>query len=253
MVDKAELIFPDYPRSAHYDIQWMLDNAMGPNVVWLAEALSQVMELKPEMRVLDMGCGKALSSIFLANEFGLQVWANDLWINPSDNWKRIYEAGMQKQVFPIRSEAHDLPYADDFFDAILSLDAYHYFGTDDLYLKSYFANLVKPGGQIGMIVPGLVMEFEQGLPHHLTPYWEDDFYSFHSPIWWQKHWEQSGVVEVERAELLNQGWKHWMMWSDAWADAGHGSSSREGDMLRADAGQNLGFVRMVAHRNFEER
>ncbi len=43
---------------------------MGPNVLWLTEALSQVMELKRGMRVLDMGCGKAVSSIFLAREFG---------------------------------------------------------------------------------------------------------------------------------------------------------------------------------------
>lgn len=51
---------------------------MGPNVLWLAEALSQMMDLRPGMRVLDMGCGKAISSIFLAKEFGLEVWATDL-------------------------------------------------------------------------------------------------------------------------------------------------------------------------------
>ena len=35
--------------------------------------------LEPGMRVLDLGCGKGLSSIFLAKEFGVQVWAADLW------------------------------------------------------------------------------------------------------------------------------------------------------------------------------
>lgn len=53
---------------------------MGPNVLWLTEFLGQAMELQPGMRVLDMGCGRALSSIFLAKEFGVQVWAADLWI-----------------------------------------------------------------------------------------------------------------------------------------------------------------------------
>jgi cyclopropane fatty-acyl-phospholipid synthase-like methyltransferase len=36
------------------------------------------MNLQPGMRVLDLGCGRALSSIFLHREFGLQVWAADL-------------------------------------------------------------------------------------------------------------------------------------------------------------------------------
>ena len=41
----------------------MLVNLMGPNVPWLAEALSHVLDLQPGMRVLDMGCGRAISSI----------------------------------------------------------------------------------------------------------------------------------------------------------------------------------------------
>src|SRR6476646_2713434 len=58
-----------YPRASAYDPEWALENLMGPNVLWLAEALSQQLELRPGMRVLDMGCGKAISSIFLAKEF----------------------------------------------------------------------------------------------------------------------------------------------------------------------------------------
>ena len=30
-----------FPRSASYDAQWVLENKMRPNVLWLAEALSQ--------------------------------------------------------------------------------------------------------------------------------------------------------------------------------------------------------------------
>ena len=79
------LTLEEFPRSAKYDPQWIIDNMMGPNV----ESLTQVMALEPGMRVLDMGCGKALSSIFLAKEFGLQIWATDLWLSASANWGRI--------------------------------------------------------------------------------------------------------------------------------------------------------------------
>ena len=61
------------------------------------------------MRVLDLGCGAAISSIFLARELGVQVWAADLWIDPTQNRRRIEEAGVGDRVFPIEAEAHTLP------------------------------------------------------------------------------------------------------------------------------------------------
>src|SRR5689334_1466223 len=123
----AAVRLPEFPRAAKYEPTWMLENLMGPNAVWLTEALTERMELRPGMRVLDLGCGRAISSIFLAREFGVQVWATDLWIAASDNWQRIRAAGVEQRVFPIHAEAHSLPYADDFFDALFSVDAYHYF------------------------------------------------------------------------------------------------------------------------------
>jgi len=81
----AMLRVDEFPRSAKYDLEWVLQNEMGPHVLWLTEALSQQMDLTPDMRVLDMGCGTAMSSIFLAKEFGVQVWANDLWMK----WEEV--------------------------------------------------------------------------------------------------------------------------------------------------------------------
>ncbi len=129
---------------------------MEPDALWLTESLATCMDLKPAMRVLDMGRGKGISSKFLAKEYGLQVWATDLWIDASDNLGRFRAAGVEDSVFPIHAEAHDLPFADGFIDAMVSVDAYHYFGTGDLYLENHMAQLIKPGGQIGIVVPGLV-------------------------------------------------------------------------------------------------
>ena len=156
-----------YPRSAGYDATWVLANQMGPHPLWLTEWLAEEMDLQPGMRVLDMGCGKALSSIFLAREFGVRVWANDLWIPASENWERIREAGLEEQIVPIQAEAHALPYAHAFFDAAISIDSFHYYGTDNLYLN-YFAQFIRPGGQIGVAVPGLMQPIAGEPPAHLT-------------------------------------------------------------------------------------
>ena len=239
----------EFPRSAKYDPDWVLENMMGPNPLWLAESLSEGMNLTPDMRVLDMGCGKGLSSIFLAREFGVQVWATDLWIDATSNFDRIRAAGVEDRVFPIRAEAHSLPYADGFFDAMVTVDAYHYFGTDDLYLESHMARLIKPGGKMGMVVPGLVEELTSTEPpEHLRPYWEPAFFSLHSPGWWRRHWERSGLVTVEFSDLLPGGWRHWMVSDLLWSER-LGKPSDEADMLAHDRGQTLGLTRMVARRN----
>jgi len=240
-------IYRQFPRSQKYDLQWMVEDQMGPNVVWLAEGLMQIMELKPGMRVLDMGCGKAVSSIFLAKEFGVQVWATDLWIEAGENWQRVQKAEMEGQVFPVHAEAHSLPFADDFFDAAVSFDAYHYFGTDDLYLGNYYRKLIKPGGRFGIVVPGLVKELgEGGVPAEFRPYWEWDFCSFHSPQWWQRHWEKTPRVTVAQADLLPDGWQHWLYWEEYCKEHGGRYSDEEATMLRLDAGRTLGFARVLA-------
>jgi len=235
-----------YPRSARYSARWMVDGAMGPNPVWLAEALAETMQLNAGMRILDMGCGTALSSIFLAKEFDVEVWATDLWIKPHDNLRRVVQANVQDQVHPIHAEAHALPFAENFFDALVSIDSYHYFGTDDLYL-GYYSRFVKPGGQIGIVVPGLVQEYETLPPSHLARYWKWDFCAWHSPAWWRRHWEKPGLVTVEVADLLPEGWKDWLMWNDA-CDGDRGEPGEEAEMLRVDAGRSLGFTRVVARR-----
>ena len=44
---------PDCPRAAAYDPEWVLANLMGPNVLWLTEALTDVLPLRAGMRVLE--------------------------------------------------------------------------------------------------------------------------------------------------------------------------------------------------------
>ena len=115
---------PEFPRSNRYDQGWMLDNQMGPNALWLCEWLCESLPLTPGMRVLDLGCGRAMTSVFLAREYGARVWAADLWMSPDNNWKRLLEAKVGADVCPMRVEAHALPFAQGFFDAVVSVGWY---------------------------------------------------------------------------------------------------------------------------------
>jgi cyclopropane fatty-acyl-phospholipid synthase-like methyltransferase len=239
------LAMKSFPRASTYDPAWVMANQMGPNVLWLTEYLTQSLDLRPGMRVLDLGCGKGMSSIFLAREFGVQVWATDLWIGTTDNRGRIEEAGLGDLVFPIHAEAHALPYGEDFFDAVVSIDAYQYFGTDDLYL-GYVSRFVKPGGQIGVVVPGLAHEIGDTVPEPLASRWVWDFWCWHSARWWLAHWHKTGLVECVESEWMPGGWDLWMRWESLIEHLRPGESNIE--LLRADAGRLLGFVRVVGLR-----
>ncbi len=209
----------EFPRSAEYDVDFAMDHAMGPNVLWLVEWLSADLGLTPGMRVLDLGCGKALSSIFLAKEFGVRVWATDLWIDPHSNWKRIEEAGVGDLVCPVYAEAHDLPYGHGFFDAVVSCDSYQYYGTDHLYLQ-YLLRFMKTGGLLGTSSVGLWKEIPEQVPESLRSLWDPELRCFHDLEWWKRHWNGSGLVRVERAENHPGGWQLWKEWEEAIREAG---------------------------------
>ena len=111
------------------------------------------------------------------------------------------------------------------------------------------ARLVKPGGQMGIVVPGLVEELATDEPpEHLRQYWEPAFFSLHSPGWWERHWARSGLVTVELSDLVPDGWRHWMASDLLWSER-LGKPSDEADMLALDRGRTLGLARMVARRN----
>ena len=244
----ARLAKPRFPRASRYDGRWIVDNLMGPHVLWLAEYLSEKLPLKPGMRVLDLGCGKAISSIFFAKEFGVQVTAADLWIKPDDNQTRIDAAGVAQLVTPVLAEAHALPLAHGSFDAIVSLDAYQYFGTDDLYL-GYILKFLKPGGRMGIVCPGLEHEISEP-PAHLKQWWEWDFCCFHSPTWWRQHWAKTGLVDIALAERVPEGHALWLDWYRATVhllEGFHKKSAVDGiQMLEADRDQLFGFTGIVA-------
>lgn len=233
-----------FPRSAKYDPGWLEAGVSGgANPLWLAEWLAEALVLSPGMRVLDLGCGRALSSIFLHREFGVRVWATDLWFGADENLQRIQDAGVDDAVFPIHADARYLPFATGFFDAVVCIDAYPYFGTDDLYLN-YLARFVRPGAPIGIAGAGLMREIEGGVPEGLSAWWEPAMSCLHSAQWWREHWARTGIVDVETADTMPEGWRAWLAWQRMIAP----DNTVEIETLERDAGEWLGYLRVVCRR-----
>jgi cyclopropane fatty-acyl-phospholipid synthase-like methyltransferase len=240
----GRLLSERFPCASKYRPEWLLAGVSGgANSLWLTEWLAEGLGLRAGMRVLDLGCGRAASSIFLRREFGVQVWATDLWFSVSENLQRIRDAGVDDGVFPIHADARSLPFAAEFFDAVVSIDSFIYYGTDDLYLN-YLARFVKPGAPIGIAGAGLMHELEGSVPAHLKTWWTADLCCLHSATWWRRHWERTDIVDTELADTLPDGWRLWLEWLKLVAP----DNATEIQALEADAGRHLGYVRVVGRR-----
>jgi cyclopropane fatty-acyl-phospholipid synthase-like methyltransferase len=236
-----------FPRSSRYHPDWIKASISGgANSLWLTEWLTSALVLEPGMRVLDLGCGRGASSIFLRREFGVQVWSTDLWCDASERFERIRDARLSDGVFPIHADARSLPFAAGFFDAIISIDSFVYFGTDDFYLSNV-ARFVKPGGAIAIAGAGLLREIDGLPPEHLRSWWSPDLWCLHSAAWWRTHWERAAILDIELADTMPNGWKRWLEWHHEIAPDNHA----EIEAITADQGETMGYVRVIGRRKLD--
>ncbi|MFF4352151.1 SAM-dependent methyltransferase [Streptomyces sp. NPDC001530] len=247
----AALVRPErYPRSSAYDPAWLLGLDMGPNPLWLLEDLARDLDLRPGMRVLDLGSGKGATSVFLAREYGVQVVAADWWVGADEAAAVFAAAGVGGQVEAVRAEAHQLPFEEGSFDAIVSIDAFEYFGTADSYLP-YLVKFLRPGGQLGIATPALTREVRElgAIPPHIKALVGWEAIAWHTAEWWRFQWEITELVTVTSARLQEDGWRDWLLWSRACAEhleEGRAAHQPVIDMLTADAGEFLSFALVTA-------
>ncbi len=202
-----------------YKKNFVAQNLMGPNVLILLEELVENVSLKRGMRVLDLGCGHALSSIFLAKEFGVQVFAVDLWIEASDNYKRILQMGLDDLVIPIHSDANQLPFADEYFDALISIDAYQYFGNNDTYYDEHLKHLLKKDALVAIAVPGMKNELGDPVPDEMKPFWpEKALNEWHAIDWWKERLgEKLKDFEIKEMKCFDRAWDDWLSTENPYA------------------------------------
>ena len=236
-----------FPRASRYNTAWAEAHSLGENVLYFAESLCNVLPLQAGMRVLDLGCGRAISSIFLAREFGVTVWAVDRAVDPTANYERIAAMGCADRVFPLRVDVRALPLPHRYFDAAIALDSYLYFGTDERFLP-FLARHLKVGAYLGVVDACFSREIDSAdqLPPELRAAWQADWWSVHTIDWWRRLWEKTGLVRVLCAELLPESELIKQRYID-----GFRHDPAEQDfiaLMEAENGQLVGTFRLVGQR-----
>ena len=197
------------PFTDSYDRQFLLDTMMGPNAMRITEELAEQLPLTPGMRILDLGCGKGISSILLAEKYGATVFAADLWIPPTENAQRFGRLGLDSAIIPLSVDAtREIPFARDYFDMIVSVDAYQYFGGNETMLPKLLP-FVKKGGFIAVVVPGFIGDYDEGhLPKEVEPFWAPDWY-FHPVSWWKALWQKEPGIDITSLREMDSCQSAW--------------------------------------------
>ncbi len=184
---------------------------MGPGGLLFASQLCERLLLRKGMRLLDVGCGRGATSIFMARNYGAIVYAIDLWIPATKIFDEVRIAGCEDSVLPLNLDVTaPLPFADAYLDALFCMDAFHYFGANDGFLE-HIARYLKPGGEIAIGNPCFDREFEGAPPPVYEACWPDEFLKYHSPSWWGTLALSCPVLTEVRVEEARDGT---LLWED---------------------------------------
>jgi SAM-dependent methyltransferase len=236
-------------KNLRYDNEWIIKNQMGLNPLLLTEWGFCNYEPKNSNLILDLACGKAISSIFIAKEYNCRIFAVDLWIKPTENLNRIKEYGLESLIIPLNCDARKLPFPKEYFDYIICTDAFIYFGTDDTYIP-YIKDFIKPNGYLIFTVPGFPNEELNVIPEYLKPFWADECWTWHNPKWWESHIGKFDFFKIKQLEVLPDGIEKWIEWKKLRKNFEPENKSLDVDIevMNNDKGKNMGFIKVVAQR-----
>ena len=148
----------NFPKANSFPANLVREKIMGPNPLKICEELLSEVNLAPGSVVCDLGSGTGITSAMLAREYGFDVYAVDLWSNPVENRAFFDELGISGEtIHPVKTDAtQGLPFSAEFFDAVVSIDSYNYYGRDPHYLGEKLLPYVKRNGMLYLAIPGMV-------------------------------------------------------------------------------------------------
>jgi SAM-dependent methyltransferase len=223
----------------------------GPNGIRQAEELASHFTITKDMKILDLGCGLGLSALYLVQEYGANVFATDLYADPTENHSRFGSLGIAYKIVPMLLDAtQPLPFAKEYFDVIFSVGAYKMFGDKEESLSNLIP-YVKKGGYIAVAFPGLKYDFGDNVPPEMQPFWDvPEVARYIRGIeWWKELWSKTTGIEIisigEQA-CNDIAWEEYL----ASLDSSGGENFQEEkwtlDMKAAEGGKYYNTIQLIA-------
>jgi len=154
-----------------------------------------------------------------------------------DNYKRLQQLHVEDFVIPLHADAHQLPFADEYFDAVISIDAYHYFGNNDKYFDKYLKPLLKKDALVALASPGMKNDLHNNIPDEMKAFWQDeDLKTWQSVDWWKENFEgKLKDLEVNEMTCFDRAWGDWLSTENL-----HAIQDRK--MMAADNGSYMNLI-----------
>lgn len=234
-----------YTKSLKYDKPIFNEKIMGPNPLKLTEELLEDNQIPAHALVCDLGSGQGVTSVFIAKEYGFKVYAADLWSDPAENAVFFQTLDLsEEQIVSVKADALNLPFAREFFDAVISTDSYNYFGREKYNLDSKLLPFVKKGGLIYIAVPGMKKDCHDKLPAELLLSWTPEQLEYmHDMDYWRDivAASQTQIVEIREMESNEEVWADWLKQDNEYA-------INDRKSMEAGAGKYLNFIKIVLRK-----
>lgn len=119
-------------------------SVMRPGGLLLTQKILENLNLEKKSKLLDIGCGKGISASYISNTYEIDVYGIDC------SEKLILEAKKNYEINKlIVADAHDLPFEDEDFEAVIMECSLSTFGNINKALTEA-KRVLRPNGFIGI-------------------------------------------------------------------------------------------------------
>lgn len=199
----------------------------GPASFDMALPLVNAVNIQPGMRILEVGGGSGQIAATIAKHWDVSVVTLEPWTDGSEIRNVAAIEGVGNLVLPMRVKAQDLPFADQTFDAVISIGSFEMIGDERPQALAELVRVAKIGAMIGIAEPMCrteiapreiaVLDEENDLDFQKcfrTVDWysilfqsqgltvTDALYFSESRAWWMDYRASANISEAERELIL---------------------------------------------------
>jgi len=121
----------------------------------ITEKTLRLMNLRPGERVLDLGCGSGWATRLVARLVGEgpEGFGQVVGIDVSDEMMRLAREASKEfeNILYVQGSAEKIPWEENFFDKVLSVESFYYYADQDRALMELF-RVMAPRGRLFILI-----------------------------------------------------------------------------------------------------